>query len=250
MQRELTTWIIVTHNDVDFTIKAARSIREFSDNKHDEIIVLDDGSEAHFAELLKPHLLKLRCEYIYCDRKDRPMLSHLRGLGREKASNDWVIWLDNDARLDISISPQHLVKILQNQWRKNPGLGAIQPSRYTPRGKQGANKFDRNLTYVGSDTGNEFARAMYPDGCFWMSHRSTFDLWNFRSDLSCFEDSCIGLQMYNSGLSIYSDNTIGVYHHVWASGLWQYAMENPQYRDIVISEYKEDIDRICSEFGT
>lgn len=250
MHREKVTWIVVTYNNIDFTMQCVKSIRSYLANKDDEIIVLDDGSDRVFRSTLSLRLPKEHCDYIYCDRKDRPMLAYLRGYGRNVATNDWIVWIDNDARLDTGISPSDLIEKLQNRWVDTPNLGAIQVARYTPRGMQGANKFDRNLTYVGTDSNTEFARAMYPDGCFWMSHKSTFEKWDFRCDLSCFEDSCIGLQMYSSGLSIYCDNTIGIYHHVWASGLWRYALENPQYRDIVISEYKEDIDKICAEFGT
>lgn len=250
MQRERVSWIVVTYNNIDLTMNCVESIRRSSANRDDEIIVLDDGSNRVFRQTLSHRLPQNKCDYVYCDRKDRPMLAHLRGIGRDMAKSDWIIWIDNDARLDSCISPNDIIEKLQKRWSEIDNLGAIQATRYTPRGTQGANKFDRNLTYVGTDSSNPIARAMYPDGCFWMSHRSTFDKWSFRDDLSCFEDSCLGLQMYANGLSIYCDNTVGVYHKVWASGLWKYALDNPQYRDTVISEYKEEIDRICTEFGT
>jgi len=249
VQRERASWIIVTYNDTNYVIQCVNSIRAFKENISDEIIIIDDGSAPDVKTKLSSYFGAAGCRYEYFNRQERPMLSYLRSVGRELSSCDWVIWLDNDVMLDNGLCQKDLVLKMQTLWGEIPNLGAVQPRRYTPRGDQGANRFDRNLTYVGSN-GDGIAKAMYPDGCFWMSHRSTFDKWEFKSYLSCFEDSCVGLQMYREGLSVYCDNSFGVFHKVWSSGLWKYALEHNEFREMVISEYRDDIEKICCEFGT
>jgi len=233
--RQPVSIVITSHEHFDYTRKAVLSILLCDSTKNDEIIIVDDGSSPATREGLYGLTRNVEREIRVLDLPGigHPALARSRQTGGEHSRYDWVLWMDNDTEWRFG-DP---VERLQEVWKEIPDLGAIQPQRVNHKGTvYGACRHKANLEYDGSDT-EGIAFGMYPEGACWMSHKSTFEKWEFDTRLAGFEDSDIGYQLYQAGLKVVCVNDVRVYHHQWVSGAWNYVHRHPETRTRVIEKW-------------
>jgi len=244
--REPTTLIISSYESAELTVNLLNSIQQYASTAEDEILIMDDGSSKHTLDVLvaaKPTNCAIH-SYLHQQQSGLP---RLRAAGRKLAAYDWVMWLDNDVEWRYG-DP---LEALQNTMQSAKGhIGAIQPIRITKDNHvRQANFFDRDLNCVHQKFFEGMIQyGMYPEGACWLSHRTTFDSWQYDDTLCGFEDSDIGFQMYVAGFKCACLSTERVWHKEWGSNLWHTVNSNPANRQQVISKWAWAFDSFLGEF--
>jgi glycosyltransferase involved in cell wall biosynthesis len=234
--REPISIVISSYEQFEYTKKAVESIRQYESTIDDEIIIVDDGSSDDTICGLRFLVDNTAGEIRVIEMKNQghPSLARNRQVGRGEASRNWVLWMDNDVEWRFG----DFVGRLQMEWNTVPNTGAIQPQRINQKGSiYGACRHKQSLEYDGSNTKDTIATGMYPEGACWMSHRVTFEDWRFDVSLRGFEDSDLGYQFWEKGLSVVCVNDVQVYHRQWTSGAWNYVAKHPECRMQVISKW-------------
>lgn len=105
--KPIVSIVILTHNDSDTTVRCLQSIYQNTDNKHFEVIVVDNGSrEKEIDKLRKFNRPNLK--YIF--NEDNLMVAAGRNIGAKKATGEFILFLDND----MIVPENWLPKILSN----------------------------------------------------------------------------------------------------------------------------------------
>jgi len=126
--------IIATYNYGNFITKAVESVlkQTFSDR---EIIVIDDGSKDHTAEVLKPYLDRIR--YF---KQEHLGVSAARNLGIHKAVGKYFLFLDADDYL-LPHALETRVEFLEN----NPSVRWVYGPWYIQ------NHMGEDISYLGNN---------------------------------------------------------------------------------------------------
>lgn len=96
------TGIIIAKNEEEMIEEALRSL-----NFCNEIIVIDNGSTDNTLEIAGQHNVKIV-------KSKAVSFSELRNLGRERASGDYILYIDADERIDDSLKKSILFEIKSN----------------------------------------------------------------------------------------------------------------------------------------
>lgn len=90
--------IIPTHNRAHLISRAIQSIIEQTYTNW-ELIIVDDGSTDNTEEVLQPFLKDPRIDYL---KKENSGAAHSRNVGVEKASGEWITFLDSDDEAKVN----------------------------------------------------------------------------------------------------------------------------------------------------
>ncbi len=94
----LISIIIPTHNRAHLISRAIQSVIEQTYTNW-ELIIVDDGSTDNTENVLQPFLKDDRIKYV---KKENSGAAHSRNVGVEKASGDWITFLDSDDEVNLN----------------------------------------------------------------------------------------------------------------------------------------------------
>ncbi|WP_296623715.1 glycosyltransferase family 2 protein [Marivirga sp.] len=103
--------IIPTYNRAHLITQSIESVKNQTFSSW-ELIIVDDGSTDNTQEVVKLYLADKRIKYI---QKENTGAAHSRNVGVEKASYDWVTFLDSDDKVKLD-----WLKVFANMILSNP----------------------------------------------------------------------------------------------------------------------------------
>lgn len=166
-----------------------------------EIIVVDDGSKDDSAEFVKEYDDK-RVKYYY---KDNGGVSSARNYGIEKATKEWIVFLDADD--ELLPNALEVYSLLNNKFPSAKFLASRQDSHYSNCGLI-SNYYNRDLKsthYSKSPLFDLWLRLFYASPGTMCVHRSLFlDRGIFDRKLVFFEDFELLLRLLNNENIAYS----------------------------------------------
>lgn len=116
-----TSVIVVTYNNLDYTVACLRSIEEESDWPNLEVIVVDNASSDGTPDFLREWERGGSRRRAILNRENRGF-SAGNNIGLSAASGDYLILLNNDTYVT-----RGWVRTLVNHLRRNPDIGLIGP---------------------------------------------------------------------------------------------------------------------------
>ena len=245
--------IIATYNTGKYVINSINSVLNQTYNQY-EIIVIDDGSTDDTLEIIKKEYSNEK--KITIIEKKHTGVSETRNIGLEKATGDWITFLDSDDWLDKNCLYE-INKLIED----NNGLNAIisnltinEKEREYQRYKLTEAVIENKEKLIETTIAIEYGKNRYGDlygncrcigGKFYKTEIIKQNKIKFPEEIFVFEDGIFNLHFYKNSNKILTTNTSWYhYRQVQTSSTHKISINRREQNDRIIKlilEYKDSV---------